>query len=150
MADFLPESGGADGFLPAPQGDVEERGFSGLGVAMVQVNLQEFQFFQEVGGLGMEGLPLRLLTALWSVRHGPVPPPQASPPGPWAPRDYHEHQAHQAALIDEIDLLKARLNRLFRKSEDLHSSHISLGCIQESIRLLALQAKIRHSLNHRR
>ncbi len=45
--------------------------------------------------------------------------------------------------------MKARLDRLFRKSEDLHSLHISLGCIQESLRLLALQEKIRHSLSGR-
>jgi hypothetical protein len=67
-----------------------------------------------------------------------------------AARDQHEHQAHQAALLDELDLLKARLNRLFRKSEDLHSFHISLGCIQESIRLLTLREKIRHSLTRPR
>jgi DNA-binding transcriptional ArsR family regulator len=65
-------------------------------------------------------------------------------------RDDREHQAHQAALLDELDLLKVRLGRLYRKSEDLHSLHISLGCIQESIRLLALQEKIRHSLIARR
>jgi hypothetical protein len=51
--------------------------------------------------------------------------------------------------MEELDLLKARLNRLFRKSEDLHSLHISLGCIQESLRLLALQEKLRLSLSGR-
>lgn len=56
------------------------------------------------------------------------------------------HQAHQAALLDELDLQKARLDRLFRLAEDLHSLHVSLGCIQESIRLLALRERIRHSL----
>jgi hypothetical protein len=56
------------------------------------------------------------------------------------------YQAHQAALLDELDLQKARLDRLFRQAEDLHSLHVSLGCIQESIRLLALREKIRHSL----
>jgi hypothetical protein len=45
--------------------------------------------------------------------------------------------------------MKARLTRLFRKSEDLHSLHICLGCIQESIRLLALQEKIRLSFRGR-
>lgn len=67
-----------------------------------------------------------------------------------ADADDREHQAHQAALLDELDLLKVRLNRLFRKAEDLHSLHVSLGCIQESIRLLALKEKIRHSLTSRR
>ncbi len=56
-----------------------------------------------------------------------------------------DREKHQAALLDELDLLKVRLNRLFLKAEELHSFHVSLGCLQESVRLLALQEKIRHS-----
>jgi DNA-binding transcriptional ArsR family regulator len=59
------------------------------------------------------------------------------------------HQAHQAALLDKLDLQEVRLNRLFRQAENVHSLHVSLGCIQEIIRLLALQEKIRHSLARR-
>jgi hypothetical protein len=65
--------------------------------------------------------------------------------------DQH-HQAQQAKLaadLDDLALLQTRLDRLFRKSEDSQSLHISLGCIQESLKLLALRTKIRHSLQER-
>jgi hypothetical protein len=56
-----------------------------------------------------------------------------------AARGDRDRQAHQIALLDELDLLNVRLGRLFRKAEDLHSLHVSLGCIQESVRLLRNQ-----------
>ena len=62
------------------------------------------------------------------------------------------HQDLQAKLVadlDELELLKARLDRLFRKSEDSQSLHISLGCIQEALKLLSLRTKLRHSLEGR-
>ncbi len=62
------------------------------------------------------------------------------------------HQAQQAKLVadlDELELLKTRLDRLFLKSEESQSLHISLGCLQESLRLLALRTKIRHTLEGR-
>ena len=55
-------------------------------------------------------------------------------------------QADAVAFLDKLDLLENRLDRLFVKSEGAHALHISLGCIQESLRVLALRAKIRHSL----
>ncbi|MFA4904325.1 MAG: hypothetical protein WC600_16445 [Desulfobaccales bacterium] len=62
------------------------------------------------------------------------------------------HQNHQAKLtadLDELDLLRVRLDRLFRKSEDSQSLHISLGCLQESLKLLALRTRLRHTLDGR-
>jgi hypothetical protein len=56
-----------------------------------------------------------------------------------------DHQAHQAALLDKLDLFEVRLERIFRKAEDRDSLHISLGCVQESLRILTLRAKIRQS-----
>ena len=53
MADFLPESEDAQGFLPTPQGDVEGTGLFGRAEETVQADLREFQFFQEGGGLGL-------------------------------------------------------------------------------------------------
>ena len=98
----------------------------------------------------MDGLPLRPLGAQFGLSSSALSRHLKHLRQALAAHDHHEHQAHQAALLDELDLQKVRLNRLFRKAEDLHSLHISLGCIQESIRLLALQEKIRHSLSHRR
>ena len=91
------------------------------------------------------GLPLRPLGAQYGLSSSALSRHLKHLRQALAARDRHEHQAHQAAILEELDLMKARLTRLFRKSEDLHSLHISLGCIQESIRLLALQEKIRHS-----
>jgi hypothetical protein len=62
------------------------------------------------------------------------------------------HQAQQAKLaatLDELELLQTRLNRLFRKSEESQSLHISLGCLQESLRVLALRTKLSHALEGR-
>jgi hypothetical protein len=64
-------------------------------------------------------------------------------------QDQQDQQAKLAADLDELELLKVRLDRLFRKSEDANSLHISLGCLQESIKLLALRTKIRHTLEGR-
>ena len=59
----------------------------------------------------------------------------------------HADQAHTSALLDKLDLLEVRLDRLFRKAENFNSLHISLGCLQESVRPLFLREKVRHSLN---
>jgi hypothetical protein len=60
-----------------------------------------------------------------------------------------DQQAQFAAALDELELLKTRLDRLFLKSEDAHSLHISLGCLQESLKLMALRTKLRHTLEGR-
>jgi hypothetical protein len=55
------------------------------------------------------------------------------------------HQAHQAELLDKLDLFEVRLDRIFRKAEELNSLHVSLGCVQEGLRIFALREKIRQS-----
>jgi hypothetical protein len=63
--------------------------------------------------------------------------------------EYQQQQSEQARLtadLDELDLLRVRLDRLYSKSHDAQSLHISLGCIQEYLKLFSLRAKIRHSL----
>ena len=64
-----------------------------------------------------------------------------------AARRRHAEHTRTVSLLEKLELLEARLDRLFRQAESLHSLHISLGCVQESIRLLALRERIRHSLN---
>ena len=98
----------------------------------------------------MDGLPLRPLAARYGLSSSALSRHLKHLRQALAAHNDREHQAQQAAILDELDLQKVRLNRLFRKSEDLHSLHVSLGCIQETIRLLALQERIRHSLSHRR
>ncbi|MCL4500555.1 MAG: hypothetical protein M1438_01705 [Deltaproteobacteria bacterium] len=53
-------------------------------------------------------------------------------------------EVHQAALLDRLDLLTTRLDRLFNSAADYHSLHVALGCIRESLRLLSLQERCRH------
>ncbi len=54
-------------------------------------------------------------------------------------------QAHQGTLLDKLDPFEARLDRIFRKAEDLHSLHVSLGCVQEGLCIFALREKLRQS-----
>ncbi|PIU54204.1 MAG: hypothetical protein COS90_02040 [Deltaproteobacteria bacterium CG07_land_8_20_14_0_80_60_11] len=55
-------------------------------------------------------------------------------------------QSHVSAFLEKLELLEVRLDRLFRKAEESRSLHVSLGCLQESIRVLSLREKVRHSL----
>ena len=55
-------------------------------------------------------------------------------------------QSHVSAFLEKLDLLEVRLDRLFRKAEESRSLHVSLGCLQESLRVLSLREKVRHSL----
>jgi hypothetical protein len=97
----------------------------------------------------IDGVPLRTLaaahglsaSALWRhtrhLRHQLV---------------LQQRQADQdqaSAFLEKLELLEIRLDRLFRKAEDSHSLHVSLGCLQESLRLLSLRQKVRYSLRER-
>lgn len=55
-------------------------------------------------------------------------------------------QSQASAFLERLELLEVRLDRLFRKAEESRSLHVSLGCLQESIRVLSLREKVRHSL----
>ena len=58
--------------------------------------------------------------------------------------DEAEHR-HQAALLDKLDLFEFRLERIFHKAQEHHALHISLGCVQEGLRIFTLREKIRQS-----
>ncbi|MFA5112205.1 MAG: hypothetical protein WC443_12410 [Desulfobaccales bacterium] len=98
----------------------------------------------------MQGYPLRDLAGQYGLSSSALSRHLKHLRQALANADDQEHRTRQAALLDEVDLLKTRLHRLFRKAEESHSFHVSLGCLQESVRLLALQEKIRHSLIGRR
>ncbi len=61
-------------------------------------------------------------------------------------RQRQADQSQASAFLEKLALLEVRLDRLFRKAEDSHSLYVSLGCLQESIRVLSLREKLRHSL----
>ena len=56
-----------------------------------------------------------------------------------------QDQAHQVALLERLELLSTRLDRLFSFAADDHSLHVALGCLRESLRLLSLLERCRHS-----
>jgi len=51
--------------------------------------------------------------------------------------------------MEKLELLEVRLNRLFLSAEESHSLNVSLGCLQEFLRLLSLKEKVRYSLGDR-
>jgi hypothetical protein len=55
------------------------------------------------------------------------------------------HQSHQVALLDKLDLFEFRLERIFHKAQEHRALHISLGCVQEGLRIFTLREKIRQS-----
>jgi len=93
------------------------------------------------------------------VPSAPWPPPMASALGPLSHTRHlrqqlviqqrQADQSHVSAFLEKLELLEVRLDRLFRKAEESRSLHVSLGCLQESIRILSLREKFRHSLGDR-
>jgi hypothetical protein len=64
-------------------------------------------------------------------------------------RQRQNDQIRQAAIIDKLDLLDHRLDRLFNSALDLRSLNVSLGCIRESLRLISLLDRCRPVLGGR-
>jgi hypothetical protein len=58
-------------------------------------------------------------------------------------------QTQVSQFLEKLELLEVRLERLFRKAEESRSLSVSLGCLQESLRILSLREKFRHSLRDR-
>ena len=88
----------------------------------------------------MQGCP----TAPWAGSSASAPPPSAATPsispatltGSSAGRTH----SRQAALLEQLELLDTRLNRLFNSALDLRSLNVALGCIRESLRLHSQKA----------
>jgi len=64
-------------------------------------------------------------------------------------QERHTEQTHLSQFLERLELLEVRLDRLFRKAEESRSFNVSLGCLQESLRILAIREKVRHSLGDR-
>ena len=58
--------------------------------------------------------------------------------------------SRQAALLEQLELLDTRLNRLFNSALDLRSLNVALGCIRESLRLHSQKALLERSRSERR
>ena len=57
-----------------------------------------------------------------------------------------EHRAVQNALLDHLELLSTRLDRLYHTASSNHSLYVALGALRESLRLLSLHERFRLSL----
>jgi len=55
-------------------------------------------------------------------------------------------QAHHRDVLDKLDLLETRFNRLFHDAHNSHSLRVALECLREYLRLLTLQDQVRHRL----
>jgi DNA-binding transcriptional ArsR family regulator len=97
----------------------------------------------------MQGMSLRPLAALYGLSPSALSRHTKHLRRALAHQRQSDQEAQFNAFLDELDLLKTRLDRLFRKSEDDHSLHISLGCIQETLKIITLRARLRHILEGR-
>ena len=59
---------------------------------------------------------------------------------------HHRNQHFQRQILDKLDLLDVRLNRIFRAAHDIHSLRLALDCVRESVRVLKLTEKFRARL----
>jgi hypothetical protein len=54
-----------------------------------------------------------------------------------------QDREYQDGIMEKLDLLDHRLDRLFNSALNLHSLNVSLGCIRESLRLISLLDRFR-------
>ncbi len=59
-------------------------------------------------------------------------------------REQAEQRDHTRAL-DKLDLYEHRLEHIFHKAQESNTLHISLGCVQEAIRLFTLRERLRQT-----
>jgi hypothetical protein len=97
----------------------------------------------------MNGMSLRPLAALYGLSPSALSRHTKHLRRALANQRQSDQEARFNAFLDELDLLKTRLDRLFRKSEDDRSLHISLGCIQETLKIITLRARLSHILEGR-
>ena len=97
----------------------------------------------------MEGMTLRPLAAIYGLSSSALSRHTKHIGRALAEKRQHDQEVRFNAYLDELELLKVRLDRLFRKSEDTHSLHISLGCLQEALKIITLRARLTQTPNGR-
>ncbi len=55
--------------------------------------------------------------------------------------DDRQRQHHK--LLEKLDLFEPRLERIFHQAQQRDSLHVSLGCVQEALRIFSLREKVR-------
>ena len=95
----------------------------------------------------LAGLPYRPLAARYGLSPSALSRHTCHLNQKLALQEHRAHQAGQQALLDHLDLLSSRLDRLYHTAADFRSRNKALGCLRESIRLLSLQERFRLSLD---
>ena len=54
-----------------------------------------------------------------------------------------EDHTFNRAVLEKLDLLETRLNRMFHAAHEAHSLGLALDCVRQYIRILGLQEKFR-------
>ncbi len=57
--------------------------------------------------------------------------------------EVQQRQHHK--LLEKLDLFEHRLERIFHKAQERDSLHVSLGCVQEAVRIFTLREKLRQN-----
>jgi DNA-binding transcriptional ArsR family regulator len=97
----------------------------------------------------MQGMSLHPLAALYGLSPSALSRHTKHLRRALADQSRQDQEAQFHAFLDDLDLLKVRLDRLFHKSEEDHSLHISLGCLQETLKIITLRARLGHLLEGR-
>jgi hypothetical protein len=58
-------------------------------------------------------------------------------------RETEQELKHQDVILEKLELLDHRLDRLFQAGLEHHSVNTSLGCIRESLRLISILERVR-------
>ena len=101
---------------------------------------------QEIDRALIDGVPLRTLAATHTLSTSALCRHTRHLRHQLVLQQRQVDQSQASAFLEKLELLEVRLDRLFRKAEESRSLHVSLGCLQESIRILSLREKFRHSL----
>lgn len=56
---------------------------------------------------------------------------------------HHQDRTFQRAILDKLDLLETHLDRMFHQPTETHALRLSLDCVREYFRVIALQEKFR-------
>ncbi len=97
----------------------------------------------------IRGLPYRALAAQFGLSASALRRHTKHLAGALDRQRLQQDQANLTALLERLDTLNARLDRLFNTATDQHSLFVALGAVREAIRLVSLQELFRHGLDHR-
>ena len=104
---------------------------------------------QEINRALMEGESLRSLAARYGLSVSALSRHTKHLRQALANGADENRQRHHDALLDKLDLFEHRLEHIFHKAQDHDALHISLGCVQEALRIFTLRERLSKSPSDR-